>query len=257
MKNRRNATEPNTTEAPKPMKERKHPRLWQAYQSWHELVELRKRHILRISSIERGASRYDAQYERDFIAQMALEAQIDNYRKEMIAYGKTVTVWPWVTSIRGLKEGSLATQLLAQIDDIAPFSNVSKLWRFCGQAVIGGKAEYGTKHYNRQLKSICYLISDQFVKQNTPIYRDLYDMEKARQREAHPEPLKADDGPWAMQYTPAHIDAMARRKAVKIFLQHLWLVWREAEDLPTNEPYAIAQLQHADYVLPPVVEEAA
>ena len=37
-------------------KNRKHPGLWQAYQWWSELVELRKRHLLRISAAERGVS---------------------------------------------------------------------------------------------------------------------------------------------------------------------------------------------------------
>lgn len=247
MKQRRNGSE-EPTEAPKPMKSRKQPRLWQAYQNWNELVELRKRHLLRISAVERGASQFDAEYEREFIAATALDAQIEHYRKEMVAYGKLVNVWPWVTSVRGLKDGSLAAQLLAQIDDITPFTNVSKLWRFCGQAVIEGQAEYGTTHYNRKLKSVCWLIGDQFVRQNTPLYRDIYDTEKARQRELHPEPVKSATGPWKNAYTPAHLDAMARRKTVKIFLQHLWLHWRTVEGLPTNEPYVIAQLRHSDYI---------
>lgn len=242
---------------PKPMKPRKHARLWQAYRNWNELVEMRKRHLLRISAVERGASQFDAQYERDFIGQiMALDPGIEHYRKEMVSYGKQTSVWPWVTSVRGLKDGSLAAQLIAQIDDITSFTNVSKLWRFAGQAVIDGKAEYGTRNYNRKLKSICYLISDQFVRQNTPLYRDIYDAEKLHLRELHPEPVPATDGPWKQAYTPAHIDAMARRKAVKIFLQHLWLVWREAEGLPTNEPYAFAQLRHADYIAPAQLEVA-
>jgi len=250
---KRNGTEPAELPAPKP---RKHIRLWQAYQMWNEMVELRKRHLLRISSIERGASQFDMQYEQDFIEATALDTIIERYRKEMVNYGKTVSVWDWLTSIRGLKDGSLAAQLLAQIDDITTFTNVSKLWRFCGMAVIDGKAEGLTSgekaHYNSKLKSVCWLISDQFVKQNTPLYRDIYDAEKARLREQHPEPVKRVKpiGKITHDYTPAHIDAMARRKTVKLFLQHLWLTWRTLEGLPTNEPYAIAMLNHADYLLP-------
>lgn len=38
-----------------------------------------------------------------------------------------------------------------------------------------------------------------------------------------------------------HLDAMARRWAVKLFLQHLWLVWRTELGLPTSKPYILLE----------------
>ena len=35
---------------------------------------------------------------------------------------------------------------------------------------------------------------------------------------------------------------------VKIFLQHLWLKWRELEGLPISKPYSIERLGHAEYI---------
>ena len=142
---------------PKP---RKNPQLWQSYLWWNELVEMRKRHLLRISSIEAGKSNLDAQFERDMIAALALDAHIESVKKSMINYGQALgPVWDWVTSIRGLGAGSLAAQVLAQIDDVGKFDTTSKLWRFAGWAVIDGKidrCQKGEKSpYNRKLKSIC------------------------------------------------------------------------------------------------------
>lgn len=216
-------------------------------------------HLLRISAVERGVSNMNAAYERRFLEESGIQDRIDSLAKQMIALGREVgPVWDWMQGIKGLKSGKLAAQLLAQIDDISTFTNVSKLWRFCGFAVIDGEREYRkggeAAHYNARLKSTCFLIADQFIKQRTPGYREIYDAEKARLRQEHPEPEPDDrrGSPFKMRWTDQHIHAMAMRKMVKIFLQHLWLVWRESEGLPTNQPYAIAILGHADYVLPAV-----
>jgi hypothetical protein len=213
---------------PKP---RKYARLWQAYLWWNELVKTRQRHNLRIFAIESGRSNLDSQFEKDMISDMDLDAMVDDLRKTMINYGEEVPAWEWVTNIKGLKSGSLAAQLLAQIDDIQKFATVSKLWRFSGYAVFDGKAEHGKigekSHYNRKLKSICYLIAEQFIRQQTPGYVDIYYEEKARQRELHPEIIKDENG--KKRFTDAHIHKRAWRKMVKVFLQDLWVAWRAIE----------------------------
>ncbi|MBA7665097.1 hypothetical protein ES703_73163 [subsurface metagenome] len=47
-----------------------------------------------------------------------------------------------------------------------------------------------------------------------------------------------------------HLDAMAVRKMIKLFLACLWLVWREAEGLPITKPYAIEKLGHSKAISP-------
>ncbi len=49
-----------------------------------------------------------------------------------------------------------------------------------------------------------------------------------------------------------HVHMQAMRKMIKLFLSHLWLVWREAEGLPITEPYAYSVLGHTkhDYIGP-------
>jgi hypothetical protein len=237
---------------PKP---RKNTYLWQCYLWWNEIMQMRKRHLLRISSCEKGKSNLDAQFERDVIEQMRLDEWLKTTKKMMIAAGHTVgPMWEWITSIRGLTAGSLAAQLLAQIDDIGKFDTVSKLWRFAGWAVIDGKRERckkgKTSSYNRRLKSTCYLIGEQFITHQTPLYADIYYAEKARLRRLYPEPIEAPDSPWKYNYTASHIHRMARRKMIKIFLQHLWVKWRELDGLPVSEPYVQAIMGHTNIIQP-------
>ncbi|GAJ11119.1 unnamed protein product, partial [marine sediment metagenome] len=47
-----------------------------------------------------------------------------------------------------------------------------------------------------------------------------------------------------------HMDAMAVRKMIKLFLACLWLVWREAEGLTTRSPYAIEKQGHSTLISP-------
>ena len=250
-----NGSKPDQRPDPKP---RKHPQLWQSYLIWNELVEMRKRHELRISSIEKGKSNMDAQTEKDFLEDIKIDYMIEQTKKAMINYGTLIPCWEFITSIRGLKVGGLAAQVLAQIDDIGKFATVSKLWRFAGQAVIDGKAErtkQGEKSSaNLKLKSICWLIGDQFIKQQTPIYVDIYYSEKERIRRDCPEPIPNPDenSRWPTINTDSHVHRKARRKMVKIFLSHLWLIWRDLEGLPVSKPYAEQILGHSNIIPPPL-----
>jgi len=101
---------------------------------------------------------------------------------------------------------------------------------------------------NKALKSSVWLCGDQFVRQRTPVYRDIYDQEKERLRIMYPERIKTNG---RVQYNDGHLHAMAMRKARKIFLQHLWLVWREAEGLPVSVPWIISIGGHQDLIPPP------
>lgn len=233
------------------LKNRKHPQLWQSYLWWDELVAIRKRHVTRIKHVESGRSNMDAQIERDIIEHMQLEALIRVAERQMQNYGRAIgPIWDHATSIKGFG-GNIAAQMFAHINDIAEFDTVSKLWRFAGKAVVGGKAERGTvgekRPYNARLKSVCYLLSEQFIRHQTPGYVDLYYTEKARQRAQHPEPLK-ENGRW--RYNDGHLDMRARRKVEKIFLQHLWLRWRELEGMRVSAPFAHDRLGHENIVRP-------
>jgi hypothetical protein len=132
--------------------------------------------------------------------------------------------------------------------------------------------------YNVRLKTALYLVGDSFIKSRSP-YRDLYDRKKEYYRltkqiqplkrlmpeeielggipdrgdkegkkqwdkmirEANKRAGESHDG---AVWIDAHVDNAARRYMVKIFLSHLWEVWRKEEGLPVREPYAITNLGH-------------
>lgn len=190
-------------------------------------------------------------------------------------------IWDWLLSIKGLSE-RLSAQLLALVDDPGAYDTISKLWRHAGYGVFeywvdeNGKVKapyVGRKWnenkgefeqvkptpkpewrltkmrdrgiegyalpYNKQLKALLWNITYSFIMQQTPIYSDIYYQEKERQAMVSPE------------LTKGHIDNRARRKVSKIFLQHLWLVWRECEGLPVTKPYVHDVMGHTHYVAPP------
>lgn len=113
--------------------------------------------------------------------------------------------------------------------------------------------------YNPDAKKLAYKIEGQFVKQGS-LYRKLYDEFKAEY--AAREDLKTEiesksgkkvkgkNGEAATTSGTAHIDNMAKRKMVKIFLQHLWIEWRTLEKLPVSMPYVIDHLKHTKYIKP-------
>ena len=47
-----------------------------------------------------------------------------------------------------------------------------------------------------------------------------------------------------------HLDTMAVRKMIKLFLACLWLVWREAEGSPLTKPYALDRFGHDSFIDP-------
>jgi len=254
----------NTQDKRPDPKPRKNPHLWQAYLWWDELMQMRKRHTLRISSIEKGKSNLDAQFERDMMEHVQLDTLVCHAKKEMIAFGRTIgPIWDWFTSIKGVGDHT-AAKILAQFDDVGKFATVSKFWRFAGWAVVDGRIDRCEKGkvspYNRRLKSECYLLAESFIKQQTPLYVDIYYEEKERQRRRHPVTECRECGiPWEeckhhkahhKQYNDGHLHHRAMRKMIKIFLSHLWLKWREFEGLPVSEPYVQAILGHTNIVEP-------
>lgn len=248
-----------TDKRPDP-KPRKHSQLWQAYLWWDELMQMRKRHVLRRNAAIEGKTTMDPHYEAqiiEWVSQMECDAQ-----KTMIALGEQAgPIWDWLVGIKGIGDHT-AAKLIALIDYPGPtehepdnFATISQLWRFSGWAVIDGQAERNKKgeksHFNGRLKSECYLVGQSFIKQQTPVYVDIYYAEKARLRREHPEPEPAPDSPWPEKYTDSHLHRMARRKMVKIFLSHLWLKWREFEGLPVTEPYIIAHDEKHEHMIEP------
>jgi hypothetical protein len=146
--------------------------------------------------------------------------------------------WGWLQQVKGIGP-NLATQLLGLIADIEKAPSISSLWRFAGYGVVDGEAEKlvkgETAHFNRKLKTVMWKIGTSFLKSKSP-YNRLYYEAKEYYATAHPD------------WTPIHIHRCSMRKMNKIFLQHLWVKWREAEGLEVSKPWVLEHGGHVHYI---------
>jgi hypothetical protein len=96
------------------------------------------------------------------------------------------------------------------------------------------KAEHGKKRsYDAYAKKTLWNLGQQWIK-GGGAYGDFYRRMKIKVVEEKPNWTKGRQNYWAL------------RKAEKLFLSHLWLVWRKALDLPAPMPYAFSVLGHEE-----------
>lgn len=128
-------------------KDRRYPQLWQAFQWWDELMQMRKKHLLRLSSIDHGKSNRMRYIEMRYLEQIneLLEGMTDDAgnklpgaEEQLALYGKEAgPVWDWLTAIKGIGDHT-AAKLIALFDDPGKFDTISKWWRYAGY----GRYEY-------------------------------------------------------------------------------------------------------------------
>lgn len=119
--------------------------------------------------------------------------------------------------------------------------------RSMGQRKISGQLA----DFNPRLKKQVYLCVDQFVKGGS-LYKEFYKETKENYMNRHDLKEEMESKKGGISKGTARIDAMARRKTGKLFLSHIWQVWRELEGLPVTKPYAFDILGHADYIEPEI-----
>ena len=190
----------------------------------------------------------------------ALEAQVKSC---LDAYSKAHPVGQWLRGQKGIGP-VLAAGLLAHID-IHKAPTAGHIWSFAGLDP-NRKWNKGEKRpHNADLKRLCWLIGESFVKvsgNENAFYGQLYKQQKAvyiarnesggfadRAKDIIAEGrYKRDTGAKKAyeggKLPDAHIHAMAKRYAVKIFLSHLHEVWRKSEGLDIPAPFPIAHLGH-------------
>ena len=164
-----------------------------------------------------------------------LESELDNDIKDMVKGNDLIEC---MTEVKGVAE-ILAAQVISMID-IERADTVSALWRYAGYGVVNGEREKPIKgevlHYNKRLKTSCYKVGSSFLKSNSP-YRQIYDNAKE---------YYENNRDW----TKLHRHNAAMRKMIKVWLSHLWEVWRKLEGLPTRNIYAEGKLGHNHYISP-------
>lgn len=116
-------------------------------------------------------------------------------------------------------------------------------------------------NYNKELRTMCFRLGGSLIKAQGA-YAKYYDQEKAKYLARYANQgieiiptleLPKDGGKFfepVGTISVGHVHMQAMRKMIKLFLSHLWQVWREAENLPLNKPYAHAKLGHVQMISP-------
>ena len=188
----------------------------------------------RIDAIQRGKDEAGEEelktLQRWYSRFLDLEEEADGEIAELI---KEFEIIDHMTEVKGIGPG-LAAKVVCMID-IERAATISSLWKYAGYAVVNGERERPVKGeklgYNKRLKVNCYLVGTSFLRSSSP-YRDVYDSAREYYDANRPDWKKGRK----------HHAAM--RKMVKLWLSHLWLVWRQIEGLTVSEPYAHAKLGH-------------
>jgi hypothetical protein len=201
----------------------------------------------------------------------AEERQLSSLLEETVTQHPT---WPWLVQIRGVGP-RLAARLLSRLR-IERARSPSAFWAYSGLGTVAGTEyqcdrcgahfvvsahhpaparhldkdrsacdgrlvraaspgrlrvaqprprRFEARRYDATAKTICFLIGTSFSRQGGP-YKTYYQQAYARYASQHPA--------WPAK----HVVFAAMRVTVKLFLKHLWIVWREAEGLRSDHAEA-------------------
>lgn len=194
----------------------------------------------RLSAMMSGRSSFDQKAFDRYSFYVTKFEEIEKALTEDLAEeAKDIPVIQEMVKIKGIS-WIMAARVYAEVD-IKKADTVSALWRYAGYGVVDGLRERPVKgeklHYNKDLKTACYLVGSCFLKSRSP-YRSIYDSSKEYYQINRPT------------WTKAHIHKAAMRKMVKVWLHHLWLTWRKLEGLPTRNLYVEQYLGHKNILQP-------
>ncbi len=202
---------------------------------------------------------------------MTQEAAFERRMQQALdAYTVRSEIGRWLRSVSGVGP-VIAAGLISHID-ITKAPTAGHIWHFAGIAGDDqrpwGKGE--KRPHNAKLKTLCWKVGQSFMKNsNRPdclyghVYRDRKALEVARNErgelaeQAAKGALRVNRNTEAYKHysvgklPPGHLDARARRYAVKLFLSHFHeVLYRQTYHTDPPKPYPIAILGHAHYIRP-------
>ena len=203
------------------------------FESYQDAQRLRIKASNRLAALQRR-NEY-SRYAIEWLAECkALEASL---KQTCISSVETLPVYQDLIDLHAISD-ALALPLVCYID-IHRANYASNVWSYAGIATDSEGNAQGRKvgekiNYNPKLRVHLWNLGSSFIKHRSP-YKEIYDNWKGRYR------AKREGGVWDKKlYPDARLDKMARRKMVKIFLEHFWFQWRSYEGLPTPTPWAFA-----------------
>lgn len=204
----------------------------------------------------------------DYILSLGMRELEEFIKNALKAYVDNDPIGQWCTSIMGIGP-VIAAGLLSYID-ISKCKTAGCIWSYAGITGKEVKKKGEKLNYSPKFKTLCWKIGQSFIKtSNNPkdIYGHLYKEKKqfyqdknnsggfAERAAEELETKKIAKGTQLYKtlsegkLSDAHINAMASRFAVKIFLSHLFEVWYEYHN---NEkppkPFVEAHLNHVHII---------
>jgi hypothetical protein len=172
----------------------------------------------------------------------------------------------------------IAAGLVAYFD-VHKANTAGGFWRYAGldPSVSWSKGE--KRPWNASLKTLCWKMGDCFMKFSNALdangnpacfYGQLYRKKKlelvdlnesgklfktaedtlSKKKFKDPKTLSTYN---SGKCSDGHVDGMARRWAVKLFLSNLHELWCAAEGIPVAKPYSMAILGHTHYICQPEI----
>jgi hypothetical protein len=201
-----------------------------------------------------------------------LEEDIDKIVSDLL---NEHPAYPWFSQIKGVGKENIGKVI--GLIDIEKADTISSLWKFAGYAVDpDGHAPRRVKgkklEYNARLRTMCWRMASSLLRAKGSYYKyylsqkELLEIRKRNEGfsivPAAKLPRKkiakrGSDGAVQVKdkreessnvISEGHIHNMALRKMIKLFLAHLWLVWREEAGLPLTKPYAIDKMKHKSFI---------
>lgn len=236
-----------------------------AYYIWQDQRIRAKNQIRALGAHKEGHLVHDWLFENA----RRLEANIKSVLAEFVKSDPTAS---WALSVVGIGP-VISAGLSAHIDLSRGQTSVGKIWRFAGLDPTAAWSKGEKRPWNADLKRLCWLTGESFVKvQSRPgdVYGKMYVARKALEAERNENKQFANQATAILasknigkdtdaykaysqgKLPPAHIHARAKRYAVKIFLAHYFEVaywYHHNERAP--KPYVMEHMGHTDYMAPP------
>jgi hypothetical protein len=207
--------------------------------------------IFQLEEASQPVAPFDNYYERFH----DIEKDMAKYMESEI---KEHTMYDWLKEIKGI--GPIISCALLSTINIKEARHVSSVWKYAGLDVASdGQARSRKKEhleeyeyldskgkkkkkmgitFNPFLKTVCWKIGESFVKSKGD-YREIYDNSRKFYDEKFPKEVTVEGKTKKYKkYTKGHKYAMAKRRAVKLFLSDFWAEWREREGLEVSVPYS-------------------
>jgi hypothetical protein len=201
----------------------------------------------------------------------AFEQMEKNIKRALGLYAKESRLGEWCLSIHGI--GPVITAgLLAHID-IERAPTVGHIWSFAGLDPTKSWEKGKKRPWNAKLKTLCaYKIGTSFVRlrgSDNDIYGKVYDTRKEQEIRLNEEGAFAEQAARVLRQKkiqepriraiyesgklpPGHLDARARRYAVKLFLAHFHHVAYEIHyRARPPKPYILEHGGHVHFIAPP------